>query len=64
MNIVLRMQTAFWISIGFIGYAYLGYPLLLMLIGVVRNRSVGESGLNGCNGCCGLSPSEIGEVTI
>jgi hypothetical protein len=64
MDIVLRMQTAFWISIEFIGYAYLGYPLLLMLIGVVRNRSVGEASLNDCNGCYGLSPSEIGEVTI
>ena len=40
MNIYVCMQTAFWISIGFIGYAYVGYPLLLMLIGVVRNRPV------------------------
>ena len=40
MNIDVCMQTAFWISIGFICYAYLGYPLLLMLIGVVRNRPV------------------------
>ena len=40
MNIYACMQTAFWISIGFIGYAYLGYPLLLMLIGIVRNRPV------------------------
>ncbi len=40
MNIDVCMQTAFWISIGFICYAYIGYPLLLMLIGVVRNRPV------------------------
>ena len=40
MNIYVCMQTVFWIAIGFIGYAYVGYPLLLMLLGVVRNRPV------------------------
>ena len=40
MNIIACMQATFWVSIGFICYAYLGYPLLLMLIGVVRNRPV------------------------
>ena len=44
MNISVCVQTAFWVSIGFIGYAYVGYPLLLMLVGVVRNRPV-EKGL-------------------
>ena len=32
------LEIIFWTSVGFIGYAYLGYPLLLMLLGVVRNR--------------------------
>jgi len=30
----------FWAAIGFVCYAYVGYPLLLLLIGLVRNRPV------------------------
>jgi hypothetical protein len=49
MNIFLCIQAVFWTSVGFIGYAYVGYPLLLMLLGVVRNRPIDEANLNGCN---------------
>jgi glycosyltransferase involved in cell wall biosynthesis len=34
------LEIIFWSAVGFVGYAYLGYPLLLMLLGVVRNRPV------------------------
>lgn len=34
------METVFWFATGFVFYAYLGYPLLLMAIGMVRNRPV------------------------
>ena len=64
MSIYVCMQTAFWISIGCICYAYIGYPLLLMLIGVVRDRPVGEAGLNGCNDRYVLLPCELDEVMI
>lgn len=40
MSIYLSMQTLFWTAIGFVCYAYVGYPLLLMLMGLVRNRPV------------------------
>jgi cellulose synthase/poly-beta-1,6-N-acetylglucosamine synthase-like glycosyltransferase len=36
----LCAQTVFWTAIGFVCYAYVGYPLLLMLMGLVRNRPV------------------------
>jgi glycosyltransferase involved in cell wall biosynthesis len=36
----VALQTVFWLSIGFVAYAYVGYPLLLLLIGLVRSRSV------------------------
>lgn len=40
MNVFSCIETIFWVSVGFIFYAYAGYPLLLMLIGLVRNRPV------------------------
>ena len=40
MSMYLCVQTVFWTVIGFVCYAYVGYPLLLMLIGLVRNRPV------------------------
>ena len=41
-----------------------GYPLLLMLLVVVRNRPVGEASLNGCNDRYVLLPCELDEVMI
>ena len=40
MNLSGCIETVFWVSVGFVFYAYAGYPLLLMLIGVARNRPV------------------------
>ena len=34
------METLFWCAIGFIAYAYAGYPVALMLISFVRKRPV------------------------
>jgi cellulose synthase/poly-beta-1,6-N-acetylglucosamine synthase-like glycosyltransferase len=34
------MLSMFWASVLFVFYAYIGYPLLLMMIGVFRNRPV------------------------
>jgi len=34
------MQVIFWFALFFIVYAYIGYPLLLMLVCVIRNRPV------------------------
>lgn len=34
------MLSIFWLSVTFVFYAYMGYPLLLMAIGVLRNRPV------------------------
>ena len=34
------MLSIFWMSVTFVFYAYVGYPLLLMAIGVLRNRPV------------------------
>lgn len=34
------MQCVFWSAIGFVVYAYAGYPILLGLLSVVRNRPV------------------------
>jgi cellulose synthase/poly-beta-1,6-N-acetylglucosamine synthase-like glycosyltransferase len=34
------MESIFWSAVIFIFYSYLGYPLLLIGLGVVRNRSV------------------------
>ena len=36
----LCMEAMFWTAVGFVCYAYVGYPLLLMLMGLVRNRPV------------------------
>lgn len=40
MNLSGCIETVFWVSIGFVFYAYAGYPLLLMLIGLVWNRPI------------------------
>ena len=40
MNVSGCIETVFWVSVGFVFYAYAGYPLLLMLIGLVRNRPI------------------------
>ena len=40
MNLSGCIETVFWVSVGFVFYAYAGYPLLLMLIGLVRNRPI------------------------
>lgn len=40
MNLSGCIETVFWVSVGFVFYAYAGYPLLLMLIGSVRDRPV------------------------
>ena len=40
MNVSGCIETVFWVSTGFVFYAYAGYPLLLMLIGLVRNRPI------------------------
>jgi len=40
MNVSGCIEAVFWVSIGFVSYAYAGYPLLLMLIGLVRNRPI------------------------
>ncbi|MDO9119166.1 MAG: glycosyltransferase family 2 protein [Nitrospira sp.] len=37
------MLSIFWLSVAFVFYAYMGYPLLLMAIGVLRNRPVRKS---------------------
>src|SRR5512147_2516524 len=36
----LCMEAMFWTAVGFVCYAYVGYPLLLMLMGLVHNRPV------------------------
>ncbi len=40
MNVTGFIETVFWVSVGFVFYAYAGYPLLLMLIGLVRARPI------------------------
>ena len=40
MSMYFCIQTLFWTAIGFVCYAYVGYPFLLMLVGLVRNRPV------------------------
>jgi len=39
MDLFACAQTLFWISTGFVFYAYAGYPLLLLLMGMIRSRS-------------------------
>lgn len=36
----MAMEIAFWVSLFAVGYAYFGYPLLLMLLGMVAARPV------------------------
>jgi glycosyltransferase involved in cell wall biosynthesis len=43
MTMYNSMEALFWLSIGFIGYAYIGYPLALYVIGLVRSRPVMKS---------------------
>jgi glycosyltransferase involved in cell wall biosynthesis len=43
MTMYNSMEALFWLSIGFIGYAYIGYPLGLYVIGLVRSRPVMKS---------------------
>jgi len=40
MNLLLYVEALFWMSVGFIVYAYAGYPLALSLISLVRSRPV------------------------
>lgn len=40
MSLFSFMETLFWASIAFVCYAYAGYPLLLLLMGLVRSRPV------------------------
>jgi cellulose synthase/poly-beta-1,6-N-acetylglucosamine synthase-like glycosyltransferase len=40
MNVSDCIEAIFWVSVGFVFYAYAGYPLLLMLLGLARNRPV------------------------
>ncbi|MDF0643639.1 MAG: glycosyltransferase family 2 protein [Nitrospira sp.] len=37
------MEALFWLSVGFIGYAYAGYPLCLFSLGLLRSRPVRKS---------------------
>lgn len=40
MNLLLYVEAVFWMSVGFIVYAYAGYPLALFLISLARSRPV------------------------
>ncbi len=40
MSLSNCMLSIFWVSAAFVFYAYIGYPLLLMVIGILRNRPV------------------------
>ncbi|ULA65121.1 MAG: Glycosyl transferase [Nitrospira sp.] len=40
MSLSNCMLSIFWVSVVFVFYAYIGYPLLLMTIGILRNRPV------------------------
>ena len=39
---VAMLELAFWSSVGLIVYVYAGYPLLLILVGSIRNHSVAK----------------------
>ncbi len=41
----LVLQAVFWLSAGFVFYAYAGYPLLLVLVGLVRSRAVQKNSI-------------------
>ena len=34
------MEVIFWLSVAAVGYAYVGYPLLLTLISLIRPKPV------------------------
>ncbi|MFZ3015360.1 MAG: glycosyltransferase, partial [Nitrospira sp.] len=34
------MEIVFWLSIGLMGYAYVGYPLVLRVLSMIRSRPV------------------------
>src|SRR3989337_604464 len=38
-------QFILWFSIAFIFYAYMGYPLLLTIVSIFRNRSVNKGNI-------------------
>ncbi|MCK5506795.1 MAG: glycosyltransferase, partial [Thermodesulfovibrionia bacterium] len=38
----MNIQVIFWLSVVFIFYAYLGYPLLLMVLSVFRKKPVNK----------------------
>ena len=37
---MLTMEILFWLSIGLMGYAYVGYPLALRVLALIRSRPV------------------------
>ncbi|MGZ8393784.1 MAG: glycosyltransferase family 2 protein [Nitrospira sp.] len=37
---MLTMEVLFWLSIGLMGYAYVGYPLVLRVLALIRSRPV------------------------
>ncbi len=41
----LILQTIFWCAVGFVFYAYAGYPLLLLAVGMVRSRLVRKASI-------------------
>jgi len=39
----MLMQVVFWMSVLFVGYAYAGYPLLLVILSIFRNHPVRQA---------------------
>jgi len=39
----MTLQIAFWASVALVLYAYLGYPIVLALVAVLRNRTVAKA---------------------
>lgn len=37
---MLTMEILFWLSIGLVGYAYVGYPLVLRVLALIRSRPI------------------------
>jgi hypothetical protein len=37
---MLTMEILFWLSIGLMGYAYVGYPLVLRVLALIRSRPI------------------------
>lgn len=38
-------QVLFWFSVGFVGYAYVGYPLILLALAALRSRPVSKGSI-------------------